>query len=271
MSEPDKPRLALAPAMALAWSLLLTVALSAASLVAMRLLGASRYTILALALVEVALYVTASAFVARLYVAGPRSEGLALRPASPLQLLLGASLGVVLHLPAGYLDALVEKRFPTPRARLLEQLAQLTPTSSLHAACLVLGIALLAPLAEELFFRGALFTALARKAAMLGAVVTTSLAFVLAHQEPRMWAPLLLVALVLAELRRASGSIWPGFALHAVFNATTLASVFATRPSELTAPTISWVLGSAGTLLTLAGIWVFGRVSMKRTQWVSQP
>jgi membrane protease YdiL (CAAX protease family) len=90
------------------------------------------------------------------------------------------------------------------------------------------------------------------------------MAFALAHAEPRNWAPLFLVALVLGELRRLGGSIWSGVALHAAFNAATLLFVFITRPVEVKPQGGSWQLASLGCLLCGAGVWVFGRVSQRR-------
>jgi len=250
---------ALSAPIALAWSLGLTVLLSGAGVLLMRSLGASRVTLLLLAIVEVGLYGGAALALGRRYGAPQPSAALALGRARPLDLGVAGSLGVIVHLPAGYLDAMVERRFPTPRERLLEQLEQLTPTSTLHALSLLVGIAVLAPLAEELFFRGALFTALARTGHILIAVWTTSIAFVLAHQEPRMWAPLLLVALVLAELRRASQSIWPSVLMHATFNATTLLSIFRSEPGVVRQAQLPLWLALLGGVLTLAGIWIVRR------------
>ncbi len=264
MSGSLRPAAPLSPPLALGWSLALTFGLNGTGLLVAKLLGGSAASMLALAVLEVALYVSAAFALGRFYVGPERRVALALGGARPLELLLGGSLGVILHLPAGYLDALVERSFPTPRARLLEQMHQLTPTSSAHAVALLLGVALLAPLAEELFFRGALFTALSRHSPAFVAIWTSSIAFVLAHQEPRMWAPLLVVALVLGELRRLSGSLWAGFALHAAFNATTLLSVFAAKTDQLEAPQVSWAMGAIGTVLSGLGIWVFGRVTRAR-------
>ena len=254
----------LSPPVALGWSILLTVGLTAVGVMIGRLLGATSATLLALSVVEVLIYGSAAVALGRFYVGPDRGEALALGRAGALELLLAVSLGVVLHLPAGYLDALIEQRFPTPRERMLEQLQQLTPLSPAHAAGLLLGIAVLAPLAEELFFRGSLFTALQRTSPGFVVSWTTSIAFVLAHQEPRMWAPVLLVALVLSELRRASGSLWPGFALHAAFNATTLLTVFNARPQDLEAPHVSWSLGLGGGALCAVGVWVFRRAARTR-------
>jgi membrane protease YdiL (CAAX protease family) len=183
---------------------------------------------------------------------------------SPLELVLGASLGIILHLPAGYLGALVERRFPTPPELLRAQLQQLTPSSALLGAGMLLSVALIVPFAEELFFRGALFGALTRSGPAFMAIWTTSIAFALAHQEPRNWAPLLLVALALGWLRSLGGSIWSGVALHAAFNAATLSFVFMNRPLDVKPQEGSWQLASIGCVLSVGGVWLFGRVAGRR-------
>jgi hypothetical protein len=263
--KPSSTKMAMLSApLALGWALVLSLALNGVALMLAQLLQGSSFRLSALAIVELGLYGSAAVLVARFYCGPPRERALALERPGPVELALGISLGGVLHLPAGYLDALVEQRFPTPRERLLEQLAQLTPSSSGHALLLVVGIAILAPLAEELFFRGALFTALLKSGPPFVATWTTSLAFVLAHQEPRTWAPLLLVALVLADLRLRSGSIWPGFALHAAFNATTLGAVFAARPTTIERPEPSWLLGLSGLGVSAICVWLFARACKRR-------
>jgi membrane protease YdiL (CAAX protease family) len=114
------------------------------------------------------------------------------------------------------------------------------------------------------FFRGSMFGALKRSGPAFVAIWTTSLAFVLAHQEPRNWAPLLLVALVLGELRRLGGSIWAGVSLHAAFNAATLVQVFVTKPVEVKTEVGPWPLTLMGSLLCASGVWLFGRVAARR-------
>jgi membrane protease YdiL (CAAX protease family) len=201
---------------------------------------------------------------AKLYGGREPRQALALGRTSHLELLIGASLGVSLQLPAGYVSALVERRFPTPPEQLRAQLDALLPSSSPMAVAMLLSAAVLVPFAEELFFRGALFTPLLRSGPELVALIATSLGFVLAHAEPRNWLPLLLVALVLGELRRKAGSIWPGVCLHAAFNAATLLFVFVTRPREVKAAEASWQAAVGGALLCALGIWLFGRVSARR-------
>jgi membrane protease YdiL (CAAX protease family) len=260
---------ALSAALALGWSLLLTLGLVTIGILVGALFGSGNLAIVMAGPAELLLMLPAALLLVQLYGGADRRRALALAPASGLELVIGASLGVILHLPTGYLSELVERRFPTPRAVLEAQLHALTPGSSAMAILMLLSVAALVPVAEELFFRGALFTPLLRSAPGFVATWTTSVGFALAHQEPRNWAPLLLVALVLAELRQLGGSIWPGVALHAAFNAATLLMVFVERPVEIKPQAGSWLLALMGGLLTLGGVWLFARVAGRRQGAVS--
>jgi membrane protease YdiL (CAAX protease family) len=256
----------LSAALALGWSLLLTLGLVSLAIVVGVLFGNTNLAIVVAGPAEVLVMLPAAQFIARLYAGPDRRKAFALGAVSPLELVIGGSLGVLLHLPTGYLSELVERRFPTPPALLHTQLQALTPSSSFMAALMLLSVAVIVPFVEELFFRGALFTALLRSGPAFVATVTTSIAFALAHQEPRNWAPLLLVALVLGELRSRGGSIWSGVALHATFNAATLLFVFVARPSVVRPQDGSWQLASIGCVLSVLGVWLFGRVSGRRLQ-----
>lgn len=254
----------LSAALALGWSLLLTLGLLSVAVTVGALFGSSNLAVVVAGPAELLLMVPAARFIARLYGDPEPKKAFALGPVSPLELVLGASLGIILHLPAGYLGALVERRFPTPPELLRAQLQQLTPSSALLGAGMLVSVALLVPFAEELFFRGALFTALTRHSPAFVAIWTTSVAFALAHQEPRNWAPLLLVALALGWLRSLGGSIWSGVALHAAFNAATLSFVFTNRPLDVKPQEGSWPLATVGCVLSVGGVWLFGRVAGRR-------
>lgn len=258
------PRTELSAALALGWSLLMTCGLVSTAMVVAVLFGNSNLAIVVAGPVELLVMFPAARLIARFYGDREPRRALGLGGASPLQLVIGASLGVILHFPAGYLSDLVERRFPTPTESLQAQLAALTPSSPVFAVLMLVSVALIVPLVEELFFRGALFSALLRSGPAFVPIWTTSIAFVLAHQEPRNWAPLLLVALVLGELRRLGGSIWAGVALHAAFNAATLLNVFVNRPVEIKPESSSWQIGAVGAVLCALGVWLFGRVSERR-------
>ena len=88
----------------------------------------------------------------------------------------------------------------------------------------VFGITL-APLMEELFFRGFLYPSLNRKLGLALSLVITSLAFAFLHaaQLAHAWAPLFLifvVGLVLTYTRARTKSVASSFLLHAGYNST---------------------------------------------------
>jgi membrane protease YdiL (CAAX protease family) len=254
----------LSAALALGWSLLVTCGLVSTALLVSLLFGSSNLALVVAGPAEFLVMFPAAKLIARLYGDPDARRAFALGAVSPAELVIGASIGVFLHLPTGYLGSLVERRFPTPPEALRAQLQAFTPTSLPIAAAMLLSVAVLVPVVEELFFRGALFSALLRSGPAFVAIWTTSIAFALAHQEPRNWAPLLLVALVLGELRRRGASIWSGVALHAAFNATTLLFVFVTRPVEIKPESSSWQSGALGAALCALGVWLFGRVAARR-------
>lgn len=82
-----------------------------------------------------------------------------------------------------------------------------------------------APLMEELFFRGFLYPVLARRAGMNAGIVVTAFLFALIHQSQlgRAWAPVLLlfiVGVVLTYIRARTGSVANSFLLHVAYNTT---------------------------------------------------
>jgi membrane protease YdiL (CAAX protease family) len=84
----------------------------------------------------------------------------------------------------------------------------------------VLGVSVVgvAPLAEELFFRGFLFRALAERwGAFLGAV-TSGLAFSLVHFNVSVVIPFAAIGVIFAWAFRRSGSLWTVIVAHAIVN-----------------------------------------------------
>ena len=83
----------------------------------------------------------------------------------------------------------------------------------------------LAPLMEELFFRGFLYPVLARRLGVGFSVFVTALAFSLIHapQLGRAWGPVLvifLVGLAFTIVRVATKSVATGFLMHVAYNGT---------------------------------------------------
>lgn len=90
----------------------------------------------------------------------------------------------------------------------------------------------LAPLMEELFFRGFLYPVLARSLGLPVAVFLTALGFALLHgaQLGFAWGPVLvifLVGLVLTMVRARKNSVAAGLIIHMAYNGTITAAMFA--------------------------------------------
>ena len=89
----------------------------------------------------------------------------------------------------------------------------------------------LAPLLEELFFRGFLFPVLARRLGMFAAIALTAASFGLLHapQLGRAWGPVLvvfLVGLVLTITRAVTNSVAAGVLIHVAYNGTISVLIF---------------------------------------------
>ena len=93
-----------------------------------------------------------------------------------------------------------------------------------HAAAFVANfcvVALLAPVVEELTFRGLGFTLLERFGRWT-AIVLVGIAFGLAHGLVQALPPLVVFGMCLAYLRSRTGSVYPGMILHALYNSLVL-------------------------------------------------
>ena len=90
----------------------------------------------------------------------------------------------------------------------------------------------LAPLMEELFFRGFLYPVLARRLGLPVAVLVTALGFAALHGAQLMfsWGPVLvifLVGLVLTMVRAKTNSVAAGVLIHMAYNGTITLAMFA--------------------------------------------
>jgi len=89
----------------------------------------------------------------------------------------------------------------------------------------------MAPLVEELLFRGFMYPAFARYIGVGGSVIVTSILFTAIHapQLARAWAPMVLlfvVALTLTITRVRTGSVAASFLVHVGYNFTLFAFLF---------------------------------------------
>ena len=83
----------------------------------------------------------------------------------------------------------------------------------------------LAPLFEEVIFRGTLLPVLARRTGSLTGVVLSGLLFGMAHISIGELAPLTVLGIGLALLRLSSGRLFPCVLMHALWNAVTFVNL----------------------------------------------
>ena len=98
-------------------------------------------------------------------------------------------------------------------------------SSAFLVALGVLGI-VVAPVTEELLFRGALFGSLRPRIGSRAAAVLSSLLFAAVHGSLTALAPLFVLALVLCWVYERSGSLVAPVVVHMLFNATSLLPLF---------------------------------------------
>ncbi len=116
---------------------------------------------------------------------------------------------------------------------------------------IVVSLVLLAPIVEEVFFRGFLLRRFATKWSLGTGVVTASILFALLHAN---WIGAFCAGVVLSLLYFRSGSLWVPIAVHSVNNLLAVAASVSlagwTTVSELQA---GWPWGLA--CLVLGGLW----------------
>ena len=95
------------------------------------------------------------------------------------------------------------------------QEAQATLIEGENLWVLFLTVGVLTPIAEELFFRGALMGwMMLRRFPRWAVILLPALLFAVMHLNPVGMLPIFFLALLLGYLRWASGSLWPSVGLH---------------------------------------------------------
>lgn len=83
-------------------------------------------------------------------------------------------------------------------------------------------VVIVAPLAEELFFRGLLFRSLDGRWGTWGAMVASGLAFGAFHVSLSVLLPFTVIGMLFAWAFKASGSLWVTILAHFIFNSVAL-------------------------------------------------
>lgn len=92
------------------------------------------------------------------------------------------------------------------------------PRSASGLVLFVVLAVVMAPLFEEVFFRGFLFRGFAESWGWFWGAVASGVIFALAHLQLDVAVPLFALGFVLAWVYHRTGSLWTSIALHAVFN-----------------------------------------------------
>ena len=153
---------------------------------------------------------------------------LGLRPV-PLGWLVLAPLLVVGMLAAGgaitaAIGALQGQPFVNPQVKDMTQGQQLTLT---HLIVLLIGTAVVAPIVEELFFRGMLYPLLRRRLPAWIAIGANAAIVAVLHFIPILLPMLFLMGLLLTFVRARTNSVVPSILIHALNNAVFVLGIYA--------------------------------------------
>ena len=92
---------------------------------------------------------------------------------------------------------------------------------------LLIGGAIIAPIVEEVFFRGFIFAGLQQRWPWPIAGAVSALFFAIAHVVPTSFLPIFILGFIFSYLYYRSGSIWPGILMHMLTNTVALSVAYA--------------------------------------------
>ncbi len=162
---------------------------------------------------------------ASLFVAAPQAlAGVRLLPERGLwrSVVLGLGLSIPAWIGAQLIGAVIIRLLELvgmrPDAGVAEEaLARADP------AILVVALVIVAPIAEEIFFRGVVYNAWLREYGPTRALSGSAVLFGFIHGSVFLFVPILALGVVLALVYRRTGSLPAAIALHAGFNGITVA------------------------------------------------
>jgi uncharacterized protein len=163
--------------------------------------------------------------IAGVYLFAARRAGwaaLGFRQASLLDYLLVAPLFIVGMILLALTNALVFVLTGTTENPQVDALSGGNPLTLNQLIFLLFLVAVLAPIAEELLFRGMIYPLLRRRLPAVAAIALNALLFALVHFIPPLVPGLFIIGAILAYLRERSGSIWPCILYHFIQNSIAL-------------------------------------------------
>jgi len=91
---------------------------------------------------------------------------------------------------------------------------------------LLVGGVVVAPVVEEIFFRGFVFTGLRERYGWKAAGLISAGLFTVVHLRPLVWIPIFILGLIFAYLYHRSESIWPAVIMHVLTNGFSLGAAY---------------------------------------------
>jgi len=155
--------------------------------------------------------------------ASARSLGFRGRPSSE-KLAIGLSVGIGLFIASSLVGALLTKIFgphPQPQA-----LALLKHHGAFDFLLDFMAVGMIAPIAEEIFFRGFIFAGLAQRMDPRFAMVASALLFGLAHLEKWSFLSIFVIGAGLAWLYYRTQNLWVNILAHGTVNTISLILAF---------------------------------------------
>ncbi len=181
--------------------------------------GGDTLTTIAILLSEIVLIATTFVWIGVRHGRGPAALGL--RRVTPGNVGLGVALGLGGLFVAGIVSFAVISILESVQGTPVEQPEQIPLEGDPAREILVLlgiSVVVLAPIAEEIFFRGLLFSGLRRWMRAWPAVLASSAIFAVTHIIPLVMAPIFALGILLAWVVERRRSIVPAIAAHMTFN-----------------------------------------------------
>ena len=114
------------------------------------------------------------------------------------------------------LDNSIRALYPMPE--FLEQASALNADTLLDLVALAFVLVVIAPLTEELLFRGLIMHGFLRRYSARTAIVLSAALFAILHVNPWMMPSIMVLGIALGYLRAASGGVWAPMFAHGLHN-----------------------------------------------------
>lgn len=101
---------------------------------------------------------------------------------------------------------------------------------------LLFGGAIVAPVVEEIFFRGFVFAGLRKNWSWPKAALASAGLFAVAHVIPTSILPIFILGAIFAFLYQVSGSVWPAILMHMLTNTFALSAAYAISQGWIPTP-----------------------------------